>query len=380
MRTTRTALAITAIAIACTVPVVQAEEGPLRVGLEAPLSGPLATLGDSMLTGAQLAAMELNRAGGVLGRTVTVIPIDDGGDKAIGVPAAEAAIAAGLDVVVGPYNSGVGIETLPLYIDAGIVPVRLTSNDTTSGLGYTLQPMTYQIAPVAAHALDAWIGAKNVALLVDETQNYTVTIADSLVQELGDRGVTVTRTAITPGLEDYTDVAAAVLAGGHDAVYLDVYTPEGGRIAKALHAAGSTIACLADYATYDTGYVEYAGLDAARACDVVGVPAPDDFPGATKYLVAHETEFGRGPGSWTPYTYDSTMLLADGIERAGSTEFDALSAALDATTVWAGWTGAVSIDPATGDRVPATVVVANVNEEGELHVDADWADAVDAPF
>src|SRR5690242_11406320 len=96
-----------------------------RIGLEAPLSGDLSVLGDGMLKGAQQAATEINEDGGVLDQEIEIVPIDDGGDPATGVKAANAAIKDGLDGVVGPYNSGVGIETLPLYIKEGLVPIRL---------------------------------------------------------------------------------------------------------------------------------------------------------------------------------------------------------------------------------------------------------------
>src|SRR6188472_4063738 len=85
-----------------------------RIGLEAPLSGELQTLGQGMLNGAKLAADQINADGGLSGKDIEIVPIDDGGDPTIGVPAAKKAIADGLDGVVGPYNSGVGIETLPL--------------------------------------------------------------------------------------------------------------------------------------------------------------------------------------------------------------------------------------------------------------------------
>ena len=113
-----------------------------RIGLEAPLSGEQAILGKGMLKGAELAAAQLNAQSGILGRQVEIVPIDDAADPETGVQAAKSAIAAGLDGVVGPYNSGVGIETLPLYLKAGLVPIRLTSDDSTNGLGFTLQPMT----------------------------------------------------------------------------------------------------------------------------------------------------------------------------------------------------------------------------------------------
>ena len=56
------------------------------------------------------------RAGSTASRSRSS-PIDDAADPETGVEAAEAAIDEGLDGVVGPYNSGVGVETLPLYIE-----------------------------------------------------------------------------------------------------------------------------------------------------------------------------------------------------------------------------------------------------------------------
>ena len=99
-----------------------------------------------MLNGAELAADQLNADGGLLGKDIEIVPIDDGGDAEIGVPAVQDAIDEGLDGVIGPYNSGVGVETLPLYQRAGLVPIRLTSDNDTEGFGFTLQPMGSQIA------------------------------------------------------------------------------------------------------------------------------------------------------------------------------------------------------------------------------------------
>ena len=147
--------------------------GKLRIGLEAPLSGDLQTLGEGMLNGAELAADQLNADGGLLGKDIEIVPIDDGGDAEIGVPAVQDAIDEGLDGVIGPYNSGVGVETLPLYQRAGLVPIRLTSDNDTEGFGFTLQPMGSQIAPVTAEALTDFIGASKVAIAYDNTEEYT---------------------------------------------------------------------------------------------------------------------------------------------------------------------------------------------------------------
>jgi branched-chain amino acid transport system substrate-binding protein len=352
-----------------------------RLGVEAPLSGEQAVLGKGMLRGAELAANELNEGDGILGRQVEVIPIDDAADPDTGVEAAERAIEDGLDGIVGPYNSGVGIETLPLYIDAGLTPIRLTSDDSTSGLGYTLQPMSYQIAPVASRALTEWQGAESVAIAYDPTQNYTVSVSEALKESLEEAGVEVTAyEEVQPGKKSYSDLVERLAAPQPDVIYAAVYFPEGGLIAKEMLEGGVESQCIADYASYDTGFVETAGAAAARACPVVGVPAPEDFSGAAAEVRRYEDEFGEAPGTWSPYTYDSVNFLADGAEEAGGTALTELGEALDAVEGWRGWTGTVTIDPESGNRQPATVVIVKTDRNGDLHVDKDWAKAVGAPY
>jgi branched-chain amino acid transport system substrate-binding protein len=352
-----------------------------RVGLEAPLSGEQSVLGKGMLRGAELAAEQLNAADGIQGKQVEVVPIDDAADPATGVKAAKSAIAEGLDGVVGPYNSGVGIETLPLYVKAGLVPIRLTSDTATNGLGFTLQPMTYQIAPVASQALTEWQHAKTVAIAYDPTQNYTVSVSKALKSSLEEAGVTVTAfEQLQPGKKSYADVVDKLAATKPDVIYAAVYYPEGGLIAQEMHEGKVESQCIADYGSYDTGFVETAGVAAARACPVVGVPAPQDFAGAAVKVGEYEDEFGEAPGTWSPYTYDSLNFLAEGIEQAGATASGKLTKALNGVKDWKGWTGSVTIDPANGNRQPATVVIVDTDANGQLHVDEDWAKAVGAPY
>jgi branched-chain amino acid transport system substrate-binding protein len=352
-----------------------------RAGLEAPLSGEQAVLGTGMLKGAELAAAQLNAADGILGKQVEVVPIDDAADPATGVKAAKSAIADGLDGIVGPYNSGVGIETLPLYIKAGLVPIRLTSDQSTNGLGFTLQPMTYQIAPVASQALTDWLGAKTVAIAYDPTQNYTVSVSKALKGSLEAAGVSVTAyEKVQPGKKSYTDVVDKLAAAKPDVIYAAVYFPEGGLIAREMQQGKVESQCVADYASYDTGFVETAGVAAARACPVVGVPAPEDFSGAGAKVVEYREEFGQDPGTWSPYTYDSLNFLAEGAKKADGTAPKKLTAALDGVKGRQGWTGSVTIDPHNGNRRPATVVIVDTDAKGQLHVDENWAKAVGAPY
>jgi branched-chain amino acid transport system substrate-binding protein len=334
-----------------------------------------------MLNGAELAADQINADGGLDGKDIQIVPIDDGGDPKIGVPAAKKAIDEGLDGVVGPYNSSVGIETLPIYEDAGLVPIRLTSDNDTAGFGFTLQPMSSQIAPTTSGALTDWIGASTVAIAYDPTQNYTDEVAHAVKAQLESAGVEVTAfEQVQPGAKSYSGVVEKLAAGNPDAIYAAVYSPEGALIAEATPTKKADPVCLLDYASYDTGYVENAGKADAGNCFVVGVPAPQDFRDSDTYVSEYQDRFGEAPGTWSPYTYDSLNILAYAVEQAGGFDADQLTTALNDMRGQRGWTGSVTLKPGSGNREPATVTVDKVDADGNFSVDPAWAETVGAPY
>ena len=334
-----------------------------------------------MLNGAKLAADDLNAKGGIGGKQVEIVPIDDAADADTGVSAANAAVKDGLDGVIGPYNSGVGIKTLPIYEEAGLVPIRLTSDSDTNGMGFTLQPMDYQIAPVETKAMTDWLKARKVAMLYDPTQNYTTSTAEAVKKNLEQDGVKITAyNEVQPGEKSYESDVKKALDTDPDVVFSVVYFPEGGLIAKAMYSIKPQARCLADYASNDPGYVTTAGKAAAQACPTGGVPAPEDFKDGPAFVAEYEKEFGSAPGTWSPYTYDSLNFLAEGVKQAGGFDSGALKEKLSAVKDWQGVTGSVTIDPSNGNRDPATVTINSVDSKGEFHVDGDWAKAVGAPY
>jgi len=353
----------------------------VRIGLEGPLSGDQKVTGVGMLNGAKLAASDLNAKGGIDGKQVEIVAIDDAADADTGVTAANAAVKDGLDGVIGPYNSAVGIKTLPIYEDDGLVPIRLTSDSDTNGMGFTLQPMDYQIAPVEVKAMTDWLKATKVAMLYDPTQNYTTSTAEEVKKGLEAAGVKVTAyNEVQPGEKSYESAVKKALDTDPDVVFSVVYFPEGGLIAKAMYSIKPQARCLADYASNDPGYVTTAGKAAAQACPTGGVPAPQDFKDGPAFTAEYEKEFGSAPGTWSPYTYDSLNFLAEGVKQAGGFDSGALKEKLSAVKDWQGITGSVTIDPENGNRQPATVTINSVDSKGEFHVDEDWAKAVGAPY
>ena len=67
-------------------------------------------------------------------------------------------------------------------------------------------------------------------------------------------------------------------------------------------------------------------------------------------MEAFEAAYGALPNFHAALAYDSMMLLADAIERAGSTDSEAIRTALAATADFPGLTGSITFTP-SGDAV-----------------------------
>jgi branched-chain amino acid transport system substrate-binding protein len=347
---------------------------PIRIALEAPLTGAQSSNGVDQLHGAQLAVKEANDGGGVLGRQIELVPVDDQADPEVGVAAARQAIAGGLFAVVGPYNSSVGARNLDIYLQAGVIPIHMTSNSVTNGKGFTVQPKDYQIAPIEAKAIAGFFKAKRVAIVYDPS-TYTKGIAEQLRALVTDARIElVANQPAEPGQGSYVDLLKGIASKQPDLFYASTYFPEGGAMAKGLPAAGLSAAkCLMGLANQDPGFVGAAGLEAARSCSSSGVPSADQFAGASQYVAGYRREFGGEPGTWGSFTYDSVKLLVDAVKRAGGWDGAKVRDALSGTTGYDGITGRIAIDPQTGNRVNVPVVILAIDGNGRYVVDPDWA-------
>jgi len=339
---------------------------PLLIAVEGPQSGEQAANGLDQLRGVRLAVRKLNAHGGLWdGRKVTVFPADDRGDSANAKAVARRVIAKRVHFLIGPYNSSVGIANLALYRRHHILPLWLTSRDETAGAGATVQPMNTQIAPIE-EAYVKRIGAKHVAMLVDDTPNgaFTKGMANRLRAALRRDGASVTWTSIRETNEKglpsnyYSDRVAQALRAGPDLLYVSTYFPEGIEIARALTATGSTPRCLMGLANVDNGFLAKATLAEAQRCLFSGVPAATEMPSAGTYVREYRATFRKTPGVWGSFSYDSARILFAAIGRAKNYSFAAVERTLRRTNGFHGATGTITIDPKTGyrTRVPVSIL------------------------
>jgi branched-chain amino acid transport system substrate-binding protein len=343
--------------------------GPLLIAVEGPQSGPQAANGLDQLRGVRLAVKQLNTHGGLWdGRKVAVFAADDKAESSTAKAVARQVIAKGIRFVIGPYNSSVGLENLPLYRRSHVLPLWMTSRDETAGAGATVQPMNTQIAPVEERYVKR-LGARQVAMLVDDTANgaFTKGMAERLRTALERDGASVTWTSVLeasdPGATAsyYAGRVADALKSTPELVYVSTYFPAGIQIAKALTASGSTPHCLMGLANVDKGFVAETTLAEAQRCVFSGVPEATEMPSAKTYVRQYRATFHQIPSVWGSFTYDSARILFAAIDRAKSYGFAAVERRLRATHGYRGATGEITIDPKTGYRTTVPVSILRVD-------------------
>ncbi len=343
------------------------------------MTGEQASTGIDMADGAQLAVNQINAAGGVDGIMLTLVKVDDGATAAGGLSAARKAIAAHAFAVVGPFNSSVGVANLPVYKRAGLPIVRLTSSVKTQGFGVTTQPMDSQVAPVEIREITQVLHASRPGIIYD-TSTYTAGIASQVKAGLAKAGdPVVSYVAVKTGQTNYTAALKKVVSSHPGLLYISAYGAEAGTIAKEASAMGNAGRCFVDLAAQGPDFVTAATQAVASACLSSGVPSAQQFSGAAQYVNEYGATFHTTPGTWGTFTYDSVEVLANAIKQAGWHQ-KAVVTAMNHTKNYAGITGPITIAPATGNRVQSTVVILDVNTQGNYVVDPQWAAAVGFPL
>ncbi|UWU71973.1 ABC transporter substrate-binding protein [Bradyrhizobium sp. NC92] len=108
----------------------RSEDGTVRLGLVAPMSGPNARYGAFSLRGAQMAAKEINGAGGIGGRKINILAGDSQGTPVEGVSATRRLIDQDqVDFIIGDVSSSVTLAMQPVAEDAGVLLLNAASSN-----------------------------------------------------------------------------------------------------------------------------------------------------------------------------------------------------------------------------------------------------------
>lgn len=306
-------------------------------------------------SGLQLAVEEINQQGGVLGRPIEVIEFDS---KSSPIGAKEAALQAIEQQVVaalGMTPSSLALVIAPLLQEAGIPAIthQATHPDITKIGDYIFRVCyidTYQGKVLAQFALHD-LKARTAVMLVNTTEIYSMGLAKVFEDAFTQQGGNV----LWQGLYrqetlDFQEFLQKVNDMHADVTFVPGHIRDDALIAKQAANLGLRIAFLGGDTWGELPNYQADVVNAAEGTyfsthwhSQVSSPMSDHFEQAFRQKYGEEITSGAA------LMYDAVMLLADAIERAQTTEPQALRDTLAATQNFQGVTGALTFD---ADRNP----------------------------
>src|SRR6187455_3224335 len=133
---------------------------PYKIGSEQPLSGAGAAGGKTALVGLQMAVDRINKAGGINGRPVEIIAVDDESKPDVGRRKVEKLLVEDkVDAHVGGFLSNICLACMPVFEEnkvLNMISVCLDTTLTTTKCNkYSFRP--YDYAPSQAVAFAPWL-------------------------------------------------------------------------------------------------------------------------------------------------------------------------------------------------------------------------------
>jgi branched-chain amino acid transport system substrate-binding protein len=312
------------------------------LGMMIGITGQYAPYTEASLPAADIAIQEINDAGGVLGRPVELITVDNKST----VEGAVQALSQLIDVhnvvaIGGPESDGIlaSLDTLGENQVPTMCPLCGTSDlDTyTGGYVFRIGASDSDMGLISAQfARDT--GFTRMAMLVQNTEG-TASPADvfkrTFTEQVG--GEILADVRFEPGLASYQSQVEEAFRDEPDAVYLGAGFAEGGIILQEWQRRGyggqwlfspdSNVPEIANLVNQGVEIGDGIARSVASAYDI-------ESPAYASYAPRYEEAWGEPPntGLGDANHYDQFIILGLAIAKAGSTDGEAIAAAIPEVT------------------------------------------------
>ncbi|MFZ5968073.1 MAG: ABC transporter substrate-binding protein [Bacillota bacterium] len=314
------------------------ESEEIKIGAVLPLTGDVATFGESSKNALELLKEEVNSNGGVLGKKITFIYEDDENKPASSANAAQKLINNDNVVgLIGSVASKCSLAIGPIANAAKIPMITPTSTNpkvTTEGGEYVFRACfidPFQGTVLAKFATED-LKAKKAAVLYDVANDYTKGLAEFFkkgFEELG--GEIVAFETYNTGDTDFNAQLTNIKNTNPDVLLLPDYYNTVGLIAKQARALGIEAAFLGGDG-WDSPDLFTVGGDAVNNGYFSNHFSPDDTSEeVVVFRKAFEAKYSKTPDALAGLAYDAGKILLAAIEKAGTTEGEKVKDALKAT-------------------------------------------------
>lgn len=342
----------------------------IKVGEYASLHGTEAAFGQSSHKGTALAVEQINAAGGVLGKKIDLITEDNESKAGESATIVKKLITRDHVVaVLGEVASGRSLEAAPICQENKIPMISPSStNPKVTQTGDYIFRVCFTDpfqGKLLAEFAKKTLKAKRIAMLNDVAAPYSVGLAQYFKEPfVADGGEIVAEQKYSGGDKDFKAQLTAIKADNPDAIFVPGYYTEVGLIVLQARQLGITVPIFGGDGWEAPQLAETAGSALDGTYYSTHYSPEDTSPLVQNFVKAFRERYnGETPDAMAALGYDSAMVLADAIKRAGTTDSAKLRDAIAATKDLPCVTGKLTLD---ADRDPTKSAVIVTYKDSKL--------------
>lgn len=330
-------LALAALLLLAGCTKTEKKDAPIVIGVAGAHTGDLAPYGLPTVKAVEIVVERWNANGGVLGKKIEIQIEDEACDAGIAADVAAKLTGNKVVGVIGHICSGATKAALGIYRDSNIITISpsATNPDLTNGE----YPNFFRaIAPDDAQAeveveLIKSLGFKTVAILHDKGDygKGFATFVKNLLEAEGNVEVLLFE-GITPGAVDYSAVLNKVGSSNAEALIWGGYHPEASKLVTQMKKSNLDIPFLSCDGVKDDTFIKVAG-EYAEGVYATGPVDTSSSTLAQEAISAHKAKYGEDPGTFFLNASAAIESLLKAIEKAGTTDYEAVRSALLNITV-----------------------------------------------
>lgn len=335
----------------------------ILVGQFGSFTGSEATFGQSTDKGVRMAFDEKNQAGGVKGKKLKLISLDNQG-KAEEAAAAVTRLITQNNViaVIGEVASSRSLAAAPIAQQHKIPMITPSStNPKVTEVGDYIFRVCF-IDPfqgtVMAKFAYEHLKARRVAILRDMKSDYSIGLADFFIKKFTELGGTIVADEkYQAGESTFEGQLTQIKAEKPDAIFIPGYYTEVGLIAKQARKLGITVPLLGGDGWDSSKLYEIGGKDINGSYFSNHYTTESKDPVVVNFIAKFKERYnGETPDALAAAGYDAARVLIEAMERAEELTPKAIRDEIAKTKDFQGVTGKITIDENRNASKPAVVV------------------------
>lgn len=344
--------------------------GPIVVGAYLSMTGSMATFGESSKRGAEIAVEEANAHGGVLGRKVKLVVVDDQGKaEEVGNAVLRLIDVDGATAIMGEVASTLSLVAGRIAQRRKVPMVSPSSTNTQVTMVGDYVFRVCFLDPFQGYAMARFardrLKISKVAILKDVRNDYSIGLADAFQKAFTKLGGTITDIeSYSAGDTEFSAQLTKIKPSAPEGLYVPGYYTEVGGVARQARRLGIEAPLMGGDGWESPELLKIGGAD------IVGSYYSNhfahDLPSARakEFITAYSAKYNEAAPALAALGYDATLAILDAVRRAGSTNPKAVRDALATTTELDAVTGKLTLDANRNPVKPAVVV--RVTEAGEV--------------